>query len=188
MGWDQQIYYTYKPNGRWILPGLYWSRTVQFKTFTADFWFLDNNLQDARPPEQDPEHNICSKKHNPGEHCEKENYPSQGDPADCGGVGPHNPWDCYAWFKARWTEQYNWLLASVKASTAEWQIVVTHYPADFSITPRNAPGIYWPTWSKVHGIDVVVAGHRHDQEVHYKVGKYNNVDFGDLAWVVSGGG
>merc|ERR1711976_1087727 len=78
-------------------------------------------------------------------------------------------------------------------STADWQIAVTHYPASFSV---GSPGshIYWPTFAAEHGIDIVIAGHVHLQEVNYKVGgttsigRVVGVGMGDVAWVVSGCG
>merc|ERR1711920_1088206 len=54
--------------------------------------------------------------------------------------------------------------------------------------------IYWPSFAAQYGIDIVIAGHVHLQEVNYKtgqttsIGRVTGVDMGDVAWVVSGGG
>merc|ERR1712217_343390 len=54
--------------------------------------------------------------------------------------------------------------------------------------------IFWPSFAAQYGIDIVIAGHVHLQEVNYKVGgttsigRVTGVDMGDVAWVVSGGG
>jgi len=51
-----------------------------------------------------------------------------------------------------------------------------------------------PTFAAQYGIDIVIAGHVHLQEVNYKtggktsLGRVTGVDMGDVAWVVSGGG
>merc|ERR1712039_676077 len=108
------------------------------------------------------------------------------------GGGPYNPDDCYQWFKKRWDEQYKWVTDSMSKTTADWQIAVTHYPASFSVGPTEAH-IFWPSFAAQYGIDIVIAGHVHLQEVNYKVGgttsigRVTGVDMGDVAWVVPGG-
>merc|ERR1711957_366934 len=44
----------------------------------------------------------------------------------------------------------------------------------------------WADFSKKAGLDLIIAGHQHNQEVHYQDGML--ADIGDTAWVVSGGG
>merc|ERR1712217_332542 len=132
-----------------------------------------------------------------GAHCAEKAFPpsaGQGE-ADCPHTdGPHNPDDCYRWFQQRWGEQYTWLVGSLKKSTADWQLAVTHYPATFSIGATQSNHLYWPTFAAQYGIDIVIAGHVHLQEVNYKtgitssIGRHTGVDMGDVAWVVSGGG
>merc|ERR1712217_239517 len=131
-----------------------------------------------------------------GAHCAEKAFPpsaGQGE-ADCPHTdGPHNPDDCYRWFRQRWGEQYTWLVGSLKKSTADWQIAVTHYPASYAVG-GDSNHIYWPTFAAKYGIDIVIAGHVHLQEVNYKtgqstaIGRFTGVDMGDVAWVVAGGG
>eukprot|EP00434_Breviolum_minutum_P007337 symbB.v1.2.006477.t1/scaffold377.1/size217610/4 len=125
-GWDQQIFYTFKPNGRWVMPAQYWRRSVQFKTYSVDFFFLDTNILDSWSPELDPGHNLCSSKSNPGEHCEIEKYPVKNgtDGASCSATGPTSPEDCEHWFEKLWSDQKKWFVDAVQKSTADWQIVV----------------------------------------------------------------
>ncbi|CAE7381063.1 PAP4 [Symbiodinium necroappetens] len=72
-GWDQQIFYTFKDGGRWIMPAQYWHRRVQFKTFDADIWFLDTNVLDTQNPADNPDHNLCANRGNSDkfQYCEK---------------------------------------------------------------------------------------------------------------------
>ncbi|CAK0910172.1 unnamed protein product [Prorocentrum cordatum] len=61
------------------------------------------------------------------------------------------------WFGKLWKEQREWLDDVVPASTAEWRIVVTHFPPCWGA----------PDWKKLapkHEFDLVIAGHRHIQD------------------------
>jgi hypothetical protein len=183
--WDQAIGYTWsqKGTGRWITPALYWQVKVNYPDFSVDYYFLDTNIWDALDPKENNPHNICSEAHNPKD-------------AKCPG-GPMSIWQCESWFDKLWNEQKNWLEDVVPKSTADWRIVVTHFPP------------YWGKheWKKLgekHEIDLVVTGHRHSQFTR-QVGdkailiwpewgkeaalKEGYTDFMDpTAWVVSGGG
>jgi phosphodiesterase/alkaline phosphatase D-like protein len=79
-------------------------------------------------------------------------------------------------FEKLWEEQRAWLDGGLANSTADWQIVVTHYPADLGD---------WKELSAKHGIDMIISGHRHDREVYYH-------DAGNALWptavLVSGAG
>ncbi|CAE7653722.1 unnamed protein product [Symbiodinium microadriaticum] len=140
-GWDQQIFYTFKDGGRWIMPAQYWHRRVQFKTFDADIWFLDTNVLDTQNPADNPDHNLCANRGNSDkfQYCEKNRFPpkegtdashlaapSSSHPADLGE-------DCTQWFDKLWGEQKK-----------PWPSVAI---------AREA------------GIDLIISGHKHEQKV-----------------------
>eukprot|EP00933_Yihiella_yeosuensis_P071371 TRINITY_DN79579_c0_g1_i1.p1 TRINITY_DN79579_c0_g1~~TRINITY_DN79579_c0_g1_i1.p1 ORF type:complete len:522 (-),score=98.08 TRINITY_DN79579_c0_g1_i1:66-1631(-) len=187
-GWDQQIYYTWKPDGRWVMPAQFWSRKVQFKTFSADFWFLDTNILDVYNPSTDAGHNLCSKFSNPGTHCEANKYPPHDglNASSCGPGGPGDCWDCGQWFRDLWARQYTWIEKALSNSVADWQIVVMHHP------PSYSPGygkvlLNWKSFAAKFGIDLMISGHQHLQKVYYKK-KDGAIDLEETAWVITGGG
>jgi len=169
-GWDQAISYTWmqggKSSGRWMTPALYWKVKVHYADFAMDYYFTDSNVFDAFSPMADPHHNICSKLHNP----------ERG--ATCGLMGPATVEECPQWFKRLWNAQVRWLETGLSQSTADWQIVVTHFP------PEHGHGD-WARISKTYGVDLLITGHRHQQEVHYM--EESNF-LRPTAYIVSGGG
>jgi len=189
-GWDQQIFYTWKPQGRWVMPAQYWQRRAQFKTFNVDFFFLDSNILDAEYPSVDPNHNICSQDNNPGKYCSVGKFPPAAgtDAGSCPVTGPTSVDACVQWFRDNWKLQYKWFLDAVKASDADWQIVVSHYPASYNPgKAQDASFLLWPDVARDAGIDLIVAGHKHEQMVVYRQVE-GGVDLGDTAWVITGGG
>jgi len=148
-------------------PAQYYSAKVQYPDFFIDYYFMDTNVFDTWPPMADPGHNICSKLHTPS-------------PTTCGVQGPTSPEECPHWFKKLWAAQVPWLEKGLQESTADWQIVVVHHP------PEGLWG--GDTWKRVsyqYGIDMIISGHRHRQEIHYM--KESN-DLRPTAYIVSGGG
>jgi len=101
--------------------------------------------------------------------------------------------DCQGWFHRLWEEQKKWLDKTVPESTAEWRIIVTHFPPYWGKKD-------WMELAPKHEIDVVITGHRHAQNMHCKNDVVTKIwaenvhstemnDFLDpTAWVVSGGG
>jgi len=172
--WDQAIMYTWKEPEqgramRWVTPAQYWRSTVHYKTFSVDYFFLDSNTYDAFEPFEEMANNICSYAYNPLDNG-----------VDCSGEGGPTGIDgCHDWFRELWDEQLEWLHLHLSNSTADWQIIVTHFPPTFD---RELFG----NLSLDYGIDLFVTGHLHRQEVH---GAGVGDDFmGPTAWVVSGGG
>lgn len=144
--WDQQMSYTWASN-RWVLPAPYYKTSVSYADlgFDVDYYFLDSNFVDAKPPEEDPNHNMCSRKNN---------KPS----ATCGAAdGPTSVDSCPAWFAALWAEQKDWVTQLLPKSQATWQIAVTHFPCG------HEQGFYKGLANM--GLDLLVTGHRHDQEL-----------------------
>mmetsp|Transcript_56446 Transcript_56446/g.127575 ORF Transcript_56446/g.127575 Transcript_56446/m.127575 type:complete len:949 (+) Transcript_56446:74-2920(+) len=182
--WDQVVGYTWSPQttGRWMMPALYWSVKVNYPDFSVDYYFLDTNVFDALAPSNPSEHNICSQKHNSKE-------------ASCAPHGPRSISDCPEWFGHLWKEQKAWLAKLVPKSTADWRIVVTHFPPYWGADD-------WKELAQKHEIDLIVSAHRHSQHLHRKGDSRELVwpddpkdheklytDFLDpTAWVVSGGG
>ncbi|CAJ1403413.1 unnamed protein product [Effrenium voratum] len=163
-GWDQQIAYTWKSN-RWRLPAAYWSQKVNFVDagFTMDIFMVDSNAMDAEDLDEDPEHNICGAKHNPpGASCA-----SQG--------GPESLDSCKQWFWDLWSANKAWLADGLAKSEADWQVAVTHFPCGFEAG-------FWSQMHNQHGLDLLVTGHRHDQEL------WSPSRMGGLTCFVTGGG
>lgn len=166
-GWDQQIAYSWSPNGRWLMPAQFWRLKVHYPGFSVDYFFLDTNDVEAIDPHSDPDHNICSMEH-----------VDNSEEAGCGVEGPKDVWDCQGWFGRLWAEEAPWFEEHLSASVADWQIVVTHFPP---VWKNN----FWNRMAKQYGIDLMVVGHMHKQ-VFY--GDSDDNPIWPTPWVVSGGG
>lgn len=166
-GWDQQIAYTWYST-RWVMPAPYYTARAEFPDagFSVDMFFLDTNVMDAHDPPKDSEHNVCGSKHNPVG-------------ANCSVVGgPESVDTCKAYFTKLWEEQQAWMRTKLAASRADWQIAVTHFPC----------GTMQWFYRQLHGmgLDLLVTGHRHDQEL-WDYRKPGN-QMGGLTCFVTGGG
>jgi len=164
-GWDQQIAYTWAKGSRWVMPAQYWVQQIHYPGFSVEYFFVDTNAFMALPVDADPEHNICSKEHN-------------AEGATCGAEGPASVDACPKWFQYLWAQQQVWLEDLLGKSTADWQIIVTHFPPTFGID-------YWKGICERHGVDAIIAGHVHSQAVHHL--EASN-PLRPTAWIVSGGG
>mmetsp|Transcript_58825 Transcript_58825/g.154941 ORF Transcript_58825/g.154941 Transcript_58825/m.154941 type:complete len:516 (+) Transcript_58825:61-1608(+) len=167
-GWDQQIAYTWQSN-RWVMPAPYYSTKINYpdQGFSVDLFMLDSNIQDAHPPDEDPEHNICGNAHNKAW-------------TTCAVAGgPPSVGLCHSWFEQMWQRQKLWLEDKLRQSTAEWQIVVTHFPCGHAAE--------WYRQLKGQGLDLLVTGHRHNQELWDKRHPRSN-ELANLPCFVTGGG
>lgn len=202
--WDQIIFYTWKPNGRWILPAPYWKRHVQFKRFDAEFFFIDTNILDVEPGNGNPKQNICFHDGNT-DTTHKENHchfttaslPTEGPNQlpyfpngfagdSCPKTGPMNADDCVGWFKNLWEQNRQWLEKEVGASKADWKIVVHHYPVKYLL-----PGLNWVDFSKKYGIDLIITGHQHEMSIYWNEvipDDPEKKNLGPTAHVITGGG
>jgi hypothetical protein len=150
-GWDEQIFATWSRDD-WVMPGQYWSRKVQYADFAVEYFFLESNIIDARNP-GDKDHYIC-----------------QGD-GQCYGITAEK---CQDMFKEAFDESKNMLEAGLKASTAEWHIIVTHYPGPDITSDAQVIELH-----KKYGIDLVFTGHQHQQTAGFDNGMH---------YIISGGG
>lgn len=169
-GWDQAIGYTWaklsSSTDRWMTPALYYSAKVHYPDFSVDYYFLDSNVFDAFLPDADQGHNLCSRIHNPAVG------------STCGVQGPVSVEDCHPWFDKLWKAEVVWLEDELNRSGSDWQIVVTHFP------PVHGKED-WMRLTKKYGIDLIITGHQHQQEVHYR----DESNFlRPTAFVISGGG
>jgi len=166
-GWDQQIAYTWASD-RWLMPAIYWHQKMQFPDYAIDFYMLDTNINDAMPANKKPDHNICS-------------FYNQKD-ASCAAVGgPTSTHDCPAWFHNLWSAQEKWVENMLTQSYANWQIIVTHFPCEKH--PK-----YWRKLHDHYGLDLLVTGHKHDQELWKAHDAATMNKLGGLTCFVTGGG
>jgi len=170
-GWDQQIAYTWASD-RWRMPALYWHQKMNFPDYSIDFLMVDTNANDAGPPSHKPGSNVCSfynDQLNPGASC-----------ASAG--GPANSASCAAWFSKLWADQEPWIENLLSQSEADWQVIVTHFPCE------KHPE-YWKKLHQSYGLDLLVTGHKHDQEL-WKGSKtaLPASQLGGLTCFVTGGG
>merc|ERR1719221_611649 len=128
-----------------MTPAQYWKTKVWYPETSVDYYFVDSNLFVAMDPKLDDSHNLCSLKHNDGS-------------ASCGAEGPTSLEECPRWFGLLWVKQMRWLDENLGASTADWQIVVTHFPPMWGKDD-------WMYLAAKHGIDIMISGHIHKQDL-----------------------
>jgi len=173
-GWPVQIGYSFV-NHHWIMPARYYHKKMRHHGFTVEYFVTDSNAWDAKHPGQDEKHNICSY-HNPAG-------------ASCGANGAMTSiWDCPNWFWKSHNMQKRWLKRKLRASTADWKIVVTHFPCGYDAS-------FYKLLHLRYGLDLLVTGHRHQQELWHTGSKnsfiqsnMNKAGMGSLTCFVTGGG
>lgn len=180
--WDQIIGYTWGgegSTGRWMMPAQYWSAKVYYIDFSVDYYFMDTNFFDTTSETKLSLHNICNM-----------DKVGQSATPSCGTEGPKTAHDCPGWFKKLWLDQKQWLKKNLANSTANWQIIVTHFPPTWGKAE-------WPEIAREHGVDLMITGHKHQQEIHTDEDTLAIIDgwsglysdfMGTTAWIVSGGG
>jgi len=164
--WDQMIAYTWTSN-RWILPAAYWMQRIEYvdQNFSVDIFMIDSNIEDAlENVTSNPEHNICGALHNPVG-------------ASCSSVGAiPSIKGCHDWFEELWTNGSEWVTQQLADSTADWQILVTHFPCG------HKAGFYRMLHQK-YGLDLMVTGH-----VHYQMMYWDPHRLGGMTCFITGGG
>ncbi|CAE8603429.1 unnamed protein product, partial [Polarella glacialis] len=170
--WDESIRYTWgagaiDSSGRWMTPAQYWQVLVHYRGFSVDYYFMDTNVYDTWQITQQMNHNICGELHNkPHANCTETG-------------GPRSLSACNSWFTDLWDLQVTWIEQQLNKSTADWQVVVTHFPPEYD--PK-----FWSSLSQRHGIDLIIAGHRHYQMVRAAEDDSNEIT--GTAVIISGGG
>jgi hypothetical protein len=184
-GWPQQIGYSFI-NQNWIMPARYYTKRIHHSNFVVDYFMFDSNVFDAKGPGVNPDHNIC------GQH----NFQSPavgaiGAPGTCtNNGGMPSVGGCKGWFEASHQAQKEWVQKRMTESDADWKIVVTHFPCGYEAD-------WYKSLKKWQGLDLVVTGHRHQQELWWpgSSSKYIQSFLRTLKWdhtappcVMSGGG
>jgi hypothetical protein len=145
-GWPQQIGYSFV-NYNWIMPARYYMKRVHHPGFAIDYFMTDTNAFDAKDtngPNQD--HNMCS------EH----NYAGIGTCGNNG--GPPDIGACKQWFWDTHYVQRAWVEEKMGQSDARWKVIVTHFPCGYETD-------WYKMLKKDKGLDLLLTGHRHQQEL-----------------------
>lgn len=175
-GWDGQIYKTWCPGtgsdgfNRWRMPGMYWRQKVQFRDFSVDFFMMDGNMNDVIPG--DLNHNICQRTHNM----------AQGGVCNVPNATLRHEKDCSDFLHKLWKDGTEWLKAGLATSSAEWQIVVIHYP------PIWQKDFWHEIAGSNSGLDLLITGHTHVQELHLPGEVTNPMKNFTIPWLITGGG
>jgi len=171
-GWHETIWYTWanhgSSTGRWLTLAQFWQVKVRYLDFSVDYFFVDNNLHNAWQPDKTVGHNICSGKYNLKN-------------STCPVTGPFSLDSCHTWFETLWEMQSRWLDERLGQSSADWQIVVAHFPPEYKAD-------YWQSLGKRHGIDLMISGHRHYQQLTLKGETTDTAPVFPFTTLISGGG
>lgn len=149
-GWPQQIGYSFV-NFNWIMPARYFKRRMNHTEYFVDYFMIDSNAWDAQgigEAGENPDHNICS----------WHNYGGVSTCASNGGIPSIQ--ECKDWFWRTYAAQKQWLENQLASSDAHWKVVVTHFPCGYDAA-------YYKRLKTAHGLDLLVTGHRHQQELWY---------------------
>lgn len=132
-----QFDYTVKDmllNNRWVIPSPYYNHVVQFDGFSAEFFMVDSNIDNA----EGSWNNICEQSKCPqGKTIVKES-------------------ECRSWFAKLWKEQGAWYDKVLAASKADWKVVMMHHKPEGRIAQRFIPAI------KKHGVQLMIGSHTHE--------------------------
>jgi len=152
MGWDQQIFASWERDD-WVMPSQFYFHKVQYRDFAVQYFFLESNFADTDV--HDVHHCIC------------QGSGSCWQMADVAG--------CVSDLHSAWTKSKR-MVAKNWDATAEWHIVVTHFPpptvfGDADIMKINS--------EKEGGIDLLINGHTHMQNC----GKDESTG---MTWILTG--
>lgn len=143
MGWDQTIFHSWHSDN-WRTPAPHWSQRVQYQDFAVQFIFLDSNKYDAYDTTVEDSHNICQTYHGSAPFC------------SCWDI--NTPGDCANWFQDQWHGGLQMAEDILKNSTAEWHILVSHFPQVFQDDEVQR-------LKTQYGIDAIFVGHTHSQSL-----------------------
>lgn len=135
-----QFDYTIKDillKNRWKMPSAYFTHLLKFDDFSAEYFMLDTNIEDAFVGRHGGicKQTICWQTKG------RENVPYQ---------------VCKDWFVKMWAEQTTWFNQVLAASTADWKIVVMHHKPHGDVAKKIHPGVV------EHGVQLMIGSHTHE--------------------------
>jgi len=136
-----QFDYTIKDmlkRNRWKMPSPFYNHVVSFGDYTAEFFNLDTNIEDAFTGRAG---GICKQ-------------------SICLNMGLGDktvPFkECKDWFDTMWAEQKKWLPEVLAASTADWKIITMHHKPHGDIARLVHP------LAQQYGVHMMIGSHTHE--------------------------
>jgi len=135
-----QFDYTIKDmlmKNRWKMPSAYYTHRLDFDDFSAEYFMLDTNIEDAYVGR----HGGICKQTICWETMGRDNVPYE---------------TCKKWFRQQWSEQKIWYEAVLAASTADWKIAVMHHKPLGDVAKAVHPPVI------EHGVQLMIGSHTHE--------------------------
>jgi 3',5'-cyclic AMP phosphodiesterase CpdA len=139
-----QFDYTFKDlhgNNRWKMPGPFYNHVAQVDDVTLEYFMLDTNIEDHMSGRSG---GICQQKLCQGK----------------GAVKTISVDDCISFFRKLWRAQLDWFPKALKASTADWKIVVMHHK------PHGDVGYQLMSIAQPNGANFLIASHTHEMSFY----------------------